>query len=90
MQLRLVCCVLGTPTSIFGLITENEVLTFLAWLLLFVFCWPLAILALVLWPLLWLISLPFRVLGITFDALFALLRTILFLPARALGYKPGN
>jgi len=63
------------------------VLTFLAWLLLFIFCWPLAILALVLWPLLWLISLPFRVVGITFEALFALLRSILFLPARALGYK---
>lgn len=63
-------------------------LTFLAWLLLFIFCWPLALLALVLWPLLWLISLPFRVIGITFEAFFALLRALLFLPARALGHRP--
>ncbi|HEX2584145.1 MAG TPA: hypothetical protein VHL14_03370 [Steroidobacteraceae bacterium] len=64
--------------------------TFLAWLLLFIFCWPLAIVALVLWPIIWLISLPFRIVGITFEALFALLRAILFLPARVLGHKPAN
>ncbi len=63
-------------------------LTFICWLLLFLFCWPLAILALILWPLVWLVSLPFRIVGITFEAAFALLRTILFLPARILGYKP--
>ena len=56
-----------------------------AWCLLFVLCWPLALAALVLWPLLWLLSLPFRLLGIAFDALFALLRAVLFLPARLLG-----
>ncbi len=61
---------------------------FLLWCLLFVFCWPLALLALVLWPLVWLLSLPFRLVGITFEALFALLRAILLLPARVLGYKP--
>jgi hypothetical protein len=55
--------------------------------LLLVFCWPLAVLALVLWPFVWLISLPFRVVGIAFDAVFALLRAILFLPARMLGYR---
>jgi len=59
----------------------------IAWFLLFVLCWPLAILALVLWPFLWLLSLPFRLVGITFEALFALLRAVLFLPARALGYR---
>jgi hypothetical protein len=59
----------------------------IAWCLLFVLCWPLAILALVLWPLLWLLSLPFRLLGITFDAVFALLRAVLFLPARVLGHR---
>ncbi len=59
-------------------------LTFICWLLLFIVCWPLAIIALVLWPLIWLISLPFRLIGITFDALFAFLRTVLFLPARLL------
>ena len=63
-------------------------LTFVLWLLLFILCWPLALLALVLWPIVWVISLPFRLIGITFEALFALLRSILFLPARALGHRP--
>jgi hypothetical protein len=58
-----------------------------AWFLLLVLCWPVALLALVLWPLAWLISLPFRLLGITFDAIFALLRAILMLPARLLGHR---
>ena len=58
-----------------------------AWCLLFVLCWPLAGLALVLWPFVWLLSLPFRVIGITFDALFALLRAVLLLPARLLGHR---
>jgi hypothetical protein len=62
-------------------------LVFLGWCLLLVLCWPLAILALVLWPLVWLLSLPFRALAISFDAVFALLRAILFLPARILGYR---
>ena len=57
------------------------------WLLLLIICWPLALLALLLWPLVWLISLPFRLLGIAFDAVFALLRAVLFLPARVLGYR---
>ena len=57
--------------------------------LLFVCCWPLAVLAILLWPLLWLLSLPFRLLSITFEALFALLRAALFLPARLLGYRDG-
>jgi hypothetical protein len=60
---------------------------FLLWCLLFVMCWPIAILAIVLWPLVWLLTLPFRVVAISFDALFALLRAILFLPARILGYR---
>lgn len=65
-------------------------LTLLGWLILLILCWPLALLALILWPLVWLISLPFRLVGITFEALFALLRAILLLPARVLGYKPGT
>lgn len=56
-----------------------------AWFLLLVLCWPLAILVLVLWPLAWLISLPFRLVGITFEAVFAFLRALLLLPARLLG-----
>ena len=61
---------------------------FLLWLLLFVLCWPLALLALLLWPLVWLISIPFRILGIAVTGVFELLRAILFLPARLLGGKP--
>jgi hypothetical protein len=62
-------------------------LLFIAWCLLLVLCWPLAVLALILFPLVWLISLPFRLLGITVQALFAFLRAVLFLPARLLGYR---
>jgi hypothetical protein len=57
----------------------------LVWLLLFVVCWPLALLALVLYPFVWLLSLPFRLVGITLEAVFSLLKAILFLPARLLG-----
>ncbi|MBH9575348.1 hypothetical protein [Inhella proteolytica] len=62
-------------------------LKFLLWLLLFVLCWPLALLALVLWPIVWLLSLPFRLIGLSVEALFAALRALLFLPARLLGGK---
>jgi hypothetical protein len=65
----------------------SALLALLAWCILFVLCWPLALAALVLWPLLWLVSLPFRLLGIAFDAVFALLRALLMLPARVLGYR---
>lgn len=58
---------------------------FLLWLLLLVLCWPLALLALVLWPVVWLISIPFRILGIAFEGVFALLRALILLPARLLG-----
>lgn len=61
--------------------------TFLAWLVLFVLCWPLALLALVLYPLVWLVSLPFRLLGLTLDAVFETLKAVLFLPARMLGAR---
>ncbi len=63
----------------------KALLLLVAWFLLFVLCWPLAVLALVLFPLAWLISLPFRLVGITFEAVFAFLRALLFLPARILG-----
>jgi hypothetical protein len=59
-------------------------LTFLAWLVLLIFCWPLAVLALVLYPIVWLLLLPFRLVGITVDAVFELLKGLLFLPARIL------
>lgn len=60
----------------------------LAWCILFVLCWPLALLALLAWPLCWLLALPFRLVGITFSALFALLQAALMLPARLLGWRP--
>lgn len=63
---------------------------FLLWLLLFVACWPLAILALVLWPVVWLVTLPFRLVGIAVDGAFALLHAILTLPARLLGWRPAS
>jgi len=59
-------------------------LKFLLWCLLLFLCWPLALLALVLYPLVWLILLPFRIVGIAVDGVLELLRAILFLPARVL------
>jgi hypothetical protein len=59
------------------------------WLVLLVLCWPLALLALILYPVIWLLSLPFRLVGITVDAVFELLRAILFLPARLLRGNPA-
>jgi len=66
----------------------THMLGVLLWILLFIFCWPLALLALLLWPLVWIIALPFRILGIGLEAVFELLRAILFLPARLLGGGP--
>jgi hypothetical protein len=60
-------------------------LKFLLWLILFVLCWPIAILALVLWPFVWLLSLPFRLVGIAVDGVFSLLRAMVLLPARIFG-----
>ena len=58
---------------------------FLLWLLLLVVCWPLALLALLLYPLVWLVLLPFRLLGVAVEGVLGLLRAVLFLPARLLG-----
>ena len=60
---------------------------FVGWCILFVLCWPLALLAVVLFPLVWLLSLPLRLVGITFEAVFAFVRALLFLPARLLGWR---
>jgi hypothetical protein len=62
-------------------------LLLIGWCILLAVSWPIALLALILWPLFWLLVLPFRLIGITFDALFALIKAILFLPARLLGYR---
>jgi hypothetical protein len=61
---------------------------FLLWCLLLVACWPLAILALIAWPFVWLLSLPFRLLGIAVEGVFGVLRAIVTLPARVLGGVP--
>lgn len=60
--------------------------TFFVWCILFVLCWPLALLALVLYPLVWLLLLPLRLVGIAVDAVFELLWAVLTLPARLLGF----
>lgn len=57
---------------------------FLLWLLLLVLCWPLALLALVLYPLVWLLLLPFRLLGIAVEGVLELVRALILLPARLL------
>ncbi len=62
-----------------------RMLSLLLWLILFVICWPLALLALLLWPLLWLLLLPFRLVGLAVEGVFELLRAIILLPARVLG-----
>ena len=77
-----------TSASFFGL--EHMMFGFLLWLLLLLLCWPLALLALVLYPLVWLLLLPLRLLGIGVDAVFALLRAVLMLPARVLGHSPSR
>ena len=61
---------------------------FLLWLVLLFLCWPIALLALVLYPLVWLLLLPFRLLGVGVEAVFELLRAVVMLPARILGASP--
>jgi hypothetical protein len=64
----------------------NAMILFIGWCILFVLCWPLAILALILLPIVWLLSIPLRLIGISVGAVLALLKAILFLPARLLGF----
>ena len=63
------------------------ILIFVAWCILFVLAWPVALAVLFLAPVVWLLSIPFRLLGVAVSATFALVRAILFLPARLLGYR---
>lgn len=62
---------------------------FLLWLLLLVICWPLALMAVVLYPIVWVLLLPFRLIGIGVEAVFALLKSVLMLPARVLRGPAG-
>jgi len=65
----------------------NLLIFVVGWCILFVLAWPLAVLVLLLAPLIWLLSLPFRLVGMCIAAAFALLKGLLFLPARVLGYR---
>jgi hypothetical protein len=67
-----------------GILGGSLMVKFLLWLILLVICWPLALLALILYPFVWLLSLPFRLLGITVHAVFDLLKAVITLPARIL------
>jgi hypothetical protein len=69
---------------------ERTMLSFLLWLVVLFLCWPLALLALVLYPLVWLLLLPFRIIGVGVEAVFELLRAIVMLPARILRGNPGR
>jgi hypothetical protein len=68
----------------------KALILFVLWCILFVLCWPIALLALLLFPVVWLLSLPLRLIGITVHAVFALMRTLLLLPARLLGWRPRS
>jgi hypothetical protein len=59
--------------------------TFLLWIIVLILCWPLALAALILYPIVWLFLLPFRLIGITVTGVFALLKSIIMLPARIIG-----
>ena len=63
---------------------------FLLWCILFVLCWPVAVLGLLLYPVVWLLLIPFRLVGITVGAVLALIKAIVMLPARLLGHRPGR
>ncbi|HKQ37922.1 MAG TPA: hypothetical protein VJ063_07575 [Verrucomicrobiae bacterium] len=63
----------------------KALILFLGWCLLLVLCWPLAILALVLFPIIWIILLPFRLVGIIVGGIFSFIRALFYLPARLLG-----
>lgn len=65
----------------------KALILFVGWVLLFVLCWPIALLALILFPVVWLLSLPLRLIGVSVEAVFALIKSLLFLPARLLGWK---
>jgi hypothetical protein len=67
---------------------ERAMFTFLLWCVLFVLCWPLALLALILYPLVWLLLLPFRIVGIAVGGVLELLWAVITLPARLLGSSP--
>jgi hypothetical protein len=73
-----------------GAISVSPGVKVLLWLLLLVVCWPVALLALVLYPIVWLLLLPFRIVGIAVEGVLEFLRALLLLPARVLGGRPAG
>jgi hypothetical protein len=65
----------------------NALLLLIGWCVLFLLSWPVALLVLVVWPFVWLLSIPLRLLGLTVSAVLALIKSILYLPARILGFR---
>lgn len=63
----------------------NAMIAFLLWCLLLIVCWPVALLALLLYPFVWLLLLPFRILGVAVEGVLALVKSVIMLPARVLG-----
>jgi hypothetical protein len=80
----LVAELLRMPGRIIQVAGGKFMLSFILWCILFVMCWPLALLALVLYPIVWLILLPFRIVGIAVDGVLQLVKAIIFLPVRVL------
>ena len=66
------------------MLVSSSVVTFLLWCILFVLCWPLALLAVVLYPIVWIVLIPFRLAGMAVEGVLGLLWAILTLPARLL------
>ncbi|HEY1911078.1 MAG TPA: hypothetical protein VGG73_09150 [Vicinamibacterales bacterium] len=63
---------------------------FIAWCILFVLCWPIAVLALILYPIVWILSIPFRIVGIAVDGALGIVRGVVMLPARVLRGRPAR
>jgi len=80
--------------AIVGVLARTvDMVTFLLWCLLWVLCWPLALAALVLYPLVWLVLLPFRIVGIAVEGVLELVWAVITLPARLFGFRrphPGR
>jgi hypothetical protein len=76
------------PQVAYSIYEEEAMVKFLLWCILLILCWPLALLALILYPIVWLILLPFRILGIAVGGVLALVWALVTLPARLLGARP--
>lgn len=78
---------LSFVNKIYEIKNMKALILFVGWAILFVLCWPVALLALILFPIVWFFSLPLRLIGISVEAIFTLIKSLLLLPARVLGWK---